>query len=66
MIRTSRIASGVANSLLESAKPTANPKPIIEDAFRRGFELGLSVRSVSRGCPTRRLLFEKEARHGPC
>ena len=66
MIQASRIASGLAEDLLKIASPTANPKPLIEDAFRRGVRLGLSIRAASRGCPTRALLYEKEARHGPC
>ncbi len=66
MIQASRIASGVADNLLKVASPTANPKSLIEDAFRRGFRLGLAIRAASRGGPTRALLYEKEARHGPC
>ena len=66
MIQASRIASGLADDLLKIASPTTNPKPLIEDAFRRGVRLGLSIRAASRGCPTRALLYEKEARHGPC
>jgi hypothetical protein len=66
MIHASRIASGLAEDLLKIARPTTNPKPLIEDAFRRGVPLGLAIRAASRGCPTRALLYEKEARHGPC
>ncbi len=66
MIQPNRIASGLADSLLSSANPDANPEPLIEAAFRRGVRLGLSIRAASRGCPTRALLYEKEARHGPC
>ncbi len=66
MIQASRIASGLADDLLKIASPAANPKLLIEDAFRRGVPLGLSIRAASRGCPTRALLYEKEARHGPC
>ena len=62
----SRIASGLADDLLRIASPTTNPKLLIEDAFRRGFRLGLSIRAAARGCPTRALLHEKEARHGLC
>ena len=39
--------------------PAANPKALIEDAFRRGFRLGLSIRAASRGCPTRALLYRR-------
>ncbi len=66
MIHASRIASGLAEDFLKVTSPTANPKALIEDAFRRGFRLGLSIRAAARGCPTRALLYEKEARHGPC
>ena len=63
MFSASRIASGVAVKLVANGKLPADPTPIAEDAFRRGFELGLSVRSARRVCSTRRL--EKEARDGP-
>ena len=66
MLQASRIASGLADDLLKIKSPATNPKLLIEDAFRRGFRLGLSIRAASRGCPTRALLYEKEARHGPC
>jgi hypothetical protein len=66
MIHASRIASGIADHLLKIASPATNPKALIEEAFRRGFRLGLSIRAASRGCPTRALLYETEARHGPC
>ena len=66
MIQPNRIASGLADSLLSSANPDANPEPLIEAAFCRGVQLGLSIGAASRGCPTRALLYEKEARHGPC
>jgi hypothetical protein len=66
MIHPNRIASGLAESFLTAAKPNANPKLLIEDAFHRGVRLGLSIRAASRGCPTRAPLYEKEARHGPC
>ena len=66
MIQPNQIASGLAESLLTAAKPNANLKLLIEDAFRRGVRLGLSIRAASGGCPTRALLYEKEARDGPC
>ena len=66
MIQPNRIASGLADSLLRGAKPDANPKRLIEAAFRRGVRLGVSIGAASRGCPTRALLYEKEARYGPC
>ena len=66
MNHASRIASGLADHVLKIASPAANPKLLIEDAFHRGVRLGLSTRAASRGCPTRALLYEKEAGHGPC
>ncbi len=66
MIQASRIASGHADDPPQIASPAANPKLLIEDAFRRGLPLDLSIPAASRGCPTRALLYEKEARHGPC
>ncbi len=66
MIQPSRIASGLAQDFLKVSSPTANPKALIKDAFHRGVRLGLSIRAASRGCPTPALLYEKEARHGPC
>ena len=66
MIQASRIASGLAEDLIKIASRTTNSKPLIEDAFRRNVPLGLSIRAAFRGCPTRALLCEKEARHGPC
>ena len=36
MIQASRIASGLADDLPKIASPTANPKALIQDAFRRG------------------------------
>ncbi len=66
MNHASRIASGLADHVLKIASPAANPKLLVEDAFHRGVRLGLSIRAASRGCPTRALLYEKEARRGPC
>jgi len=66
MIQASRIASGLVEDLLKIARPTTNPKPLIEGAFRRGVPLSLSIRAASRSCPTRALLCQREARHGPC
>ena len=66
MIQASRIASGLADDVLKITSPATNPKPLIEDAFRRGVPLGLSIRAAARGCPTRALLCQKEARDGPC
>jgi hypothetical protein len=62
MIQPNRIACGLADSLLTDA----NPKRLIEAAFRRGVPLGVAIGAASRGCPTRFLLYDKEARYGPC
>ena len=66
MLQASRIAPSLADHLLETTGPTANPMPLIEGAFRREFQVGLSIRTASRGFPTGALLYRKEARHGPC
>jgi hypothetical protein len=65
MSAADRIASGVANHLSESRPPTATTRDLIEEAFRRGYELGRSVRLPTDSPP--RLLPEltEEARHGP-
>ena len=52
MIYPDPMASGLAHDLLKAAKPATHPKALIEDAFRRGVRPGLSIRAVSRGCPT--------------
>ena len=66
MLQASRIASGLADDLLNITSPATNPKHLIEDAFRRGVRHSLSIRAISGGCPARALLYEKGARHGPC
>src|SRR5208282_2682744 len=50
MIHASRIASGLAEDVLKIASPAANPKLLIEDAFRRGVPLSLSIRAAARSC----------------
>jgi hypothetical protein len=44
VIEPNRIAAGVARNLLKRAGPNTDPNPLIEQAFRRGFRLGLSMR----------------------
>ena len=44
MIPTVRIATGFAESLLKSARPSTDPEPTVAEAFRRGLRLGLSLR----------------------
>ena len=41
MIEPNRIDAGVARNLLKRAGPNTDPNPLIEEAFRRGFGLGL-------------------------
>jgi len=65
MIEPKRIAAGVAKSLLRSADRSSNPRPLIEDAFRRDFRLGLSIRTPPNVGRERSFLSEKEPRHGP-
>jgi hypothetical protein len=65
MSAADRIASGVAKHLSESRPPKASTRDLIEEAFRRGYELGGSVR-LATASPSR-LLPEptQEVRHGP-
>jgi hypothetical protein len=65
MSAADRIASGVAKHLSEFRPSTASTRDLIEEAFRRGYELGLSVRLATASPPC--LLPEptQEARHGP-
>ena len=65
MSAADRIASGVAKHLSEFRPPKASTRDLIEEAFRRGYELGRSVRLPTNSPP--RLLPEptQEARHGP-
>ena len=65
MIDPKRIAAGVAKSLLRSADRNSNPRPLVEDAFRRGFRLGLSIRTPPNVGRERSFLSGKEPRHGP-
>ncbi len=60
-----RIASGVAKHLSEFRPLKASTRDLIEEAFRRGYELGRSVRLPTDSPP--RLLSEptQEVRHGP-
>ncbi len=51
MIPTARIATGFAESLLKSARPSTDPELIAAEAFRGGLRLRLSLRrtpTVSR------------------
>jgi len=44
MIDIERLAAGLAANLLKDAAAPATPRALIEDAFRRGLRLGLSIR----------------------
>lgn len=65
MIPTARIATGFAESLLKSARPSTDPELIVAEAVQRGLRLGLSLRRTPTVSRRRALLFEKEVRHGP-
>jgi hypothetical protein len=47
MSAADRIASGVAKHLFDFRPPTASTRDLIEEAFRRGYELGRSVRLLA-------------------
>ena len=64
MIPTARLATGFAESLLKSARPSTDPEPIVAEAVQRGLRLRPSHRRTPTVCRRRALLFEKEARHG--
>jgi hypothetical protein len=65
MSAADRIASGVAEHLSEFRPLKATTRELIEEAFRRGCEVGRLVRAPTDSPP--RLLPEsrQEARHGP-
>ncbi len=44
MVNVNKIASGLAADLLRTGEQTKDAKALIEDAFRRGLQLGLSAR----------------------
>jgi len=60
-----RIASGVAKHLFEFRPPTASMPDLIEEAFRRGYELGLSVRLPTAPPTSLQATQSQEARHEP-
>ena len=47
MIDIDQLASGIATNLLETSGLPAEAKGPIQDAFRRGLHLGLSIRQPS-------------------
>lgn len=64
MIPTARIATGVAESLLKSARPSTDPELTVAEVVQRGLRLRLSLRRTLTVSRRRALLFEKGARHG--
>jgi hypothetical protein len=65
MSAADRIASGVAKHLFEFRPPTASTGDLIEEAFRRGYELGRSVRPMAARPDSLQTEPTEEARHGP-
>jgi hypothetical protein len=65
MTAAERIASGVAKHLLEFRPPTTSIPDLIEEAFRRGYELGRSVRPRAARPDSLQTGPTQEARHGP-
>jgi hypothetical protein len=51
MINIKRLASGLADDLLSVRPDPSEAKSLIEDAFLRGFRLGLSVRGANSFSP---------------
>ena len=64
MIPTARIATGFAESLLKSARPSTDPELIVAEAVQRGLRLRLSLRRMPAVSRRRAFLLEKEARDG--
>jgi hypothetical protein len=65
MSAADRIATSVANHLFECRPTTAKTRGPIDEAFRRGHELGRSVRLPTAWSNSLRLDPRLEARHGP-
>jgi hypothetical protein len=65
MSTPARIASGVAKHLLDFRPPTASTRDLIEEAFRRGYELGRSVRLPAAPPTSLQARQKQEAHHGP-
>ncbi len=64
MILPARIATGFAESLLKSARPSTDPELIVAEAVQRGLRLRLSLRRMPAVSRRRAFLLEKEARDG--
>jgi hypothetical protein len=65
MSATDRIASGVAKHLSDFRPSAASTHDLIEEAFRRGYELGRSVRPLAARKTSLQARQRLEARHGP-
>jgi hypothetical protein len=65
MSAADRIASGVAKHLFDFRPPTASTRDLIEEAFRRGYELGRSVRPLAAPQTSLQARQRQEARYGP-
>jgi hypothetical protein len=65
MSAADRIASGVAKHLCDFRPHTASTRDLIEEAFRRGYELGPSVRPPAVRHTSLQARQRQEARHGP-
>jgi hypothetical protein len=65
MSAADRIASGVAKHLFDFRLPTASTRDVIEEAFRRGYEFGRSVRLPATPPTSLEARQRQESRHGP-
>jgi hypothetical protein len=65
MSAADRIASGVAKHLFDFRPHTASTPDLTEEAFRRGYELGRSVRPLAARQTSLEARRRQEARHGP-
>ena len=65
MSAADHIASGVAKYVFDFRPPTASTRDLIEEAFRRGYELGRSVRPLAARKTSLQARQRQEARHGP-
>jgi hypothetical protein len=65
MIEPKRIAAGVARSLLEESGRRANIRRPIEEAFRRGYQLGRSIRPATAPPAARASRRERAASSWP-
>ena len=65
MSAADRIASGVAKHLFEFTPPAASTRDLIDEAFRRGYELDRSVRLPAARPTSLQAEPTQEASHGP-